>query len=715
MRIKSHCLTLLFIIFFQALSINILLSYDAVHKKKYLDVTADFRNMYFFNKELYLVSFNKPLAQSGSLLNYKYTLGSDGNISDDGKTLIDAEINNSAGMGVASAVYKGVIYLFYDKLTPGVHGKYDIYYKTSSNPESGWLPGDGSGFDTDATASTYDNSACFKAVVFNDLLYLFYWNKDEGIFYKYFNGRKWSDDICLKIGNNSNKVKPFFIAETILKNNKAFICIGAISLEAPTKMQLLYLNKKNKVIEGPLINDFTARAQSYNYISAAVGSLGGEKQESGNMLQIFAHNCAVLDSNIVRREVNLETGKVYPWRDTDMVVDLIDSKYVSPIPVIIGAVSINKKSFRQYIITLYKKALYKGRFVFSYESDFLLLKRQSDSVTTEDEKGCWNLLGVVEGCPPYTRNGKEGDNKTSSIIYGYSETQEVDLSTTYGLSVSVKATLGNDSLKIGGEAKQAFEVSNASSTTKTDSLTIPLGNSFENKNGTDGWFLFAQPTLKSRTYQKFSQMDTAHKKIICEYTAISVASVGYVFDNYKLDSPPVGMLKRKASTDLTSWGKNKTLRSTNFIDTSSINPLTVSLSGQDSCTSKLSFEESKKISSSLETTLTISGEAAKEDLFKLETENDIKISFESSTTYTWGKSVEANLTLSPPESGKIGILSMQVKPLWYITKDNVSISDFTSKPYWIPNSYANSNQAVPWCVSWIVTSVKKGKYINNKL
>ncbi len=708
-----------------ALKTNVLLAYDADHTTNYLDVTADFRDMYFFNKKLYLVSFYQFPGDYPTLKNYKYNLENEGRISEDGKALVDAKVGGCAGMNVKSVVYKGSVYVFYDKIEPDPAEKnnYKIFYKTSSDPDTGWLPADDSGFDTGIKTTTYNSiHASFKPVVFNDLLYIFYWNNDgiAGINYKCFDGMKWSDAKHLPLATTSNdlvleSVKPYFFAEPVVIKDNSYVCMGVRFDLNPSEMQLFYIDRDNNIKKGPLIRDFTSRAQANNSVSAAFGSLGGGKQQSGNMLQIFAYNCAAFDSNVVTREINLDTGEVFSWRDTNMAVLWFDSKYTVPLPVVTAAVGLSKKSFRQYIIVLCNKSNFKGRYLIAYDSDYLQVEHDSGVISTSDERGCWNLIGVVEGCPPFTRNGTGGESKTSSIVYGYSKTKNVKLETKYGLSLSLKGTLGNDSVSIGGQTKQTFGVNIDSSSTMTYSLIMPLSNVFSNKNGKEGWLLYAQPSLRSRTYQKFANMDTGKKNALCEYTAVNVESVAYAFIPYSLAHPPKGMIERAPSTDLESWKVNKPVENVHFINTNSINPLTVNLAGQESCTSKLTFDQSETVASSMETTMTISGKAAKKDMFELETEGSVTLGFTTSTTTSWSDSVEANLSIVPPEEGTEGILSMEVTPLWYIVKDNVYMSDFKKKPYWVPDSHTKACQSVPWCVSWVVNSYRKGKYYNANL
>ena len=116
---------------------------DDTGKFTRLNVTRSGRlqKPFFYNKTPYAIAYLHRDIETVS-----FALGPDGTPKDYkelGRTPV-ADCHDS----LATCLYRGQVYLFFDSAKAGDRWKYHIRYKTTNSPDEGWLPADANGRET---------------------------------------------------------------------------------------------------------------------------------------------------------------------------------------------------------------------------------------------------------------------------------------------------------------------------------------------------------------------------------------------------------------------------------------------------------------------------------------------------------------------------------------------------------------------------------------
>ena len=699
-----------------------------IETRIFFDCSA--RTAFYYNDYLYLVGQSPFSSKTMQLYRFKYD--ETGKPVTQEKLLANIRTATGGHHCVSAVVYRGLVYLFYDRPLDSKY--FTISYKTSSDPaqESGitedqvWYPLGDADYDTHATGNyktwnPYGSATTIKAVVFNDKIYLFYWDKDDGVLFKTFDGRDWSDREVVDLADYP-PIEPFFIAEPVTRKGQSMLCVGGMDTQLK-HMSITYMDADGNQFRGPTIKNITGRVQTNNYITSCVGSLPGEEQ--GNMLQILTNNVSAVDSNLVRCEVNLETGKVSPWKDTKMAVTLRQQKdYFVPVTMTTvptldpKAKPDDPANIRNHIVTFFKPILPAGQAViYTEESDWFkdITPRKKDpegnvikpSIDTDADKTkepeCWQIIGVVEGCPPFSRNGVEGSSATASVKYGRSTKEKISYKISYDLSISLEAELGMGMVKLGGKAESTFGLANKSIHEVTRSVGTTFQNTGDNDDGKKGWLIVSKPTLESKTYRRFAQNKS---KQLGKFVVVSVTDVSLSFESYDLDNPPAGMLGRKKMSDLDYWKHNNPHWADEYggkITFHKLDAIKVDNSG-GSMTPSLSLKDEQETETSTKLSFEIATALGKKKLFNIKSKSGIELEFVNSVSKTITQDVSASLLLPKNKEGPIHELT--VKPGWFIPKEGVLLKDLGGKvPYWVSDGYAEAN-TIPWCLTWKVISSK---------
>ena len=400
--------------------------------------------------------------------------------------------------------------------------------------------------------------ASLRAIVYDDKIYLFYW-KDHHIYYAIFDGKTWTEK---GVVFNAN-YHPFYNVEVVIKNGKPVICFGGIPHVFDNHFWISYLTGEINIEEGPKV--YLDYVQWNNHFSIAHGSVKSGMQ--ANMIQIFGNNSNWVVDQLRRCEVNIDTGQISSWSDTGFDNAGGKRSFV-PCEVVTAALALpnDPRNLRHFLVVFakgpttqdspYAPANYRN-YVSSYESDYFECSYQSDRLYTGDEAtlepNSWVLLGVVEGVPPFTRNGQENPN-TSFVKYGQST--EKSISITHNFETSISSTIGislKESFDVSAKLGLTFGVSNDMVTKLVKSITVNLNNTQDNQEGDYGWLIISKPYLRNRIYKRKTQNGSAE---LGTFNVIKVEDVGVTFEPYKLEAPPAGMYVRKKSSDLLSWKDN---------------------------------------------------------------------------------------------------------------------------------------------------------------
>lgn len=602
---------------------------------------------------------------------------------------------------LASCVYKEKIYVFYD--WDQGDWSYSIRYKSSSQPDKElWdgedprHPGDQeAGANTGLVARYTDGSFTdsLHATVFNDRIYLFYMTPEERIEFATFDGTRWAKGKTIA----DQRLQPHYAVTTVLYKDVPRIVVCAQEADRRGVAVFSFIKPDHSVEYGKyqvvFRDDWVA---DNDHLSLANGSVPRGGQD--NVLQAFfttSHHAHI--GQLRRLDINLATDTVVSWADTGIpTVDVNGHRQCDVVHV--PVVEPDGKSFRHFLVVLSVERL-RDHYIACYGSDrFVMVHEQRDLlVHSREDAGAWVLLGVIEGVPPFTRNGAEdgadGSGATSSVSYGLSSRQTVTVSTTF--EASLGAFVGSQgTVELSMEIKRSFSATNHLSRTVTTQTSIPFDNTGPNQHGVQGYFIIQRPHLSNRNYQRRSWDG---RKLIGTLRVTWISGIDVTHEAYELDQPPKGMQRRGHSSDLPFWenirgfpdyGEKVLVRQLNSIS---------AFAGRPPQTSGLAIEDVKTSRVAGGAELVLKAGSTIEKLFNVTGTASFKFSLAQEVRTAITNHITASLSL--PE-GNGGRKVVRVLPAWLLPRPD---ADFPrqGRPYWIPDRYFRSN-LVPWCLTWRV-------------
>ncbi|MEM8637715.1 MAG: hypothetical protein AAGG51_02695 [Cyanobacteria bacterium P01_G01_bin.54] len=666
------------------------------------------REPVFFNNAVY------SLSHYGDDI-YKFELTQEGKPRDLKK--VSSALNVRQGRSIrATCVYQGEVYVFFDQ---DKHWKYEIRYKTNNDPEGkNWLPPEEQGASTGLIGGYKDWGiirgifGSIRATVFNDKIYLFYW-RDDHFFYATYTK---SNETWREVGRISPprvstppKHYPFCAVATVFRANKPVICFAAYTHERRDYIQISYISEDNK-IEYSVCTRILDWAMWDNQFSIGYGSIKSGQQ--ANVIQIFCNNSG-LKNELRRFELNVDScqasdwidtgidnfrGKLWPWPEST-------SSFCDVVPVAVP--TIDGKSFRHYLVVL-TWADTRGRhpirvhYLSSYASDLFECAYESETINMADEgeTGTWSLVGVIEGVPPFTRNGRVGNNATSSVRYGQSSTRQIEVSQSFQTSVSLTTGVGIKLVDISTQIKDSFGTTTTMSHSFTKGFEHTFRNSGENQDGEYGWLIILRPSIRNRNYYRKSQDGSV---VIGEFAVTWVTDVSISYRDYKLNAPYEGMIERQPSSVLRYWQNNQ-FPNYDKVSVHQVNTLTATTRGGSSNIS-LAIKDviSQKVEGALE--LKLSAKAVIKKLFNINSGAGFKFESKSNVTSVINESITARLeelpTPPPIEEDQV-IERLEVTPAWFLPELDATLEPGRSRPHWIPDQFSQKKM-IPWCLSWRVS------------
>lgn len=614
---------------------------------------------------------------------------------------------------MATCAYRGRIYMFYDSVRHDDRWKFGILYKTTASPDEGWLPVSGKGHET-GLVGRYTNwglhgtvPGCIAAKELNDKIYVIY-HYDDQIHYGTFDGATWKymGKVSERKYHPNINVCLAHITET------PAIIIGGFTHDDQRSMSPIALCADGRILDmRPFYLDW---AQPNNMIGLAQGTIQGGVQD--NVLQVFCNNSG--SRNDLRRTTyGLESGARGEWVDT--TIDGMPKRFsfcdTVTVSVPQGA---GEGHFRQFVVVLTFRESHGGgshdpmkpvQTFASYPSDFFRCDHTSEVVYTGSQStvqpDAWTLLGVIEGVPPFTRNGVDSREKTASVEYGESVTRKVTI--TQGFETAVSGTIGTNITKafsVSVEQAATFGASNVMAKTIKQDVDITLSNEQRNAEGGWGGLVVSKPHLLGRRYSRYTH---DQKYLLGTFYLVRVEDVSITLEPYDLAKPLPGMLERKPSSDLKYWG-GVTLPPHSEVELFRVRPATATLTGGIVRGSLWVGEATtRKIETSAKTTLKASlGNEALDKLFKLEGSASLSFKYTNEVTSEFSQKIVANLKLLDPGAGRPDTVTrLEIQPLWQIAKEGARLNP-DQKPYWLPNDYIGRG-AIPWCLSWRVLDARR--------
>lgn len=133
-----------------------------------------------------------------------------------------------------------------------------------------------------------------------------------------------------------------------------------------------------------------------------------------------------------------------------------------------------------------------------YKSDKMKYVKTEDGTVSKEFRA---LIGIVEGAPPYVRNGSESGNYGSTFYYGRTETSQVAISTQFKFSAYVKA---GGSLPVGVEATLKFTTEHSYKATQASEVTTLFDKSIVPVPGENAvTYIYLAPHVFKTTYEMY--------------------------------------------------------------------------------------------------------------------------------------------------------------------------------------------------------------------
>jgi hypothetical protein len=657
----------------------------------------------FHSNAIYALSFGRDLA--GPLVHtYKFTLDAAGGARDLQNLARGETRLNGCKYALATCSFRGRVYLFYDSELPGDKSKFQVCYKSAANPEDGWLPADGGGVGTGLTGGYVEWGllgvvpGALAVKELGDKLYLFYL-RDHYVRMAVYDGETWKE-----LGPvHDQKYHPNFAVCAATWEGSPAILFGGFPHADDRSMYLTAIMPDLSVARPT--HFYLDWAQYNNMVSLSHGSINDPTQ--ANVLQVFCQNGGAFKPDLRRTTYNLETSARGEWFDSTIAGS---PRVFCFCDVVSAAVplDVDKGHFRQHLVVLSWFSGGGGELTIgSYPSDYFRCEHTSGTPidTGSDQTlqpGAWTVLGVVEGVPPFTRNGVVSKDQTAVVDYGESTSNKVTIKQGFETAITAKIGAGTEKVfNVSAELSATFGVTNEMSKTLTRSVDISMANRDRNLDGSYGWLIVSRPFLRGRRYSRLSYDQS---RSFGSFFVVSVEGVSVGIESYQLDQPLPGMAPRKPSAHLDYW------RMTNFpdyrdVERHAINALTAELTGGTVKASlKLASVEKRTTKSTSKIKLEGSRNAALDLLFKVEGSAALSFSYEGEVTSEFTQYITASLKLLDPgpRDGKT-VVALSVTPYWLVAKEGARL-DPSRKPFWLADEYV-SRGVIPWCLSWQVSRI----------
>lgn len=665
------------------------------------------RKPIFFNNAIYAVT---TVSLSAWIDTYKVTLSAEGVARDLNKVPLGSTELLRHRCSLATCFYGNRIHLFFDSELANDDRRFEIRFKTTPNPADGWAQAAPEGLPTGLFGSYHRWGAplvtdTIAAREMGGKIYLFYY-RDEAIWYATYDGKQFKE--IAKV--TGERFLPFVSTCSVVMKKEPAILYGGFPVDQPRKLHLTGLNDKG-LFPMAVVDLDGAYAKWDNLSSMAHGSV--KDGDEANELQLFFHNGGPTRNDLRRLAFNLDTVSPLRWYDT--TIDAPEGRSLGFVTCDVVTAAVNQgggADFRQYIVVFSAKmtGMERSQTVASYPSDFFKCEFTSESAIDTGHQDslqpdAWTVLGVVEGVPPFTRNGVVGSDLTSSVDYGQSTSDKVTVGQKFDSSLAFSVGGAWDKIfEVSAEIKAEFGVSNEMTKTINSDVLVTLANNLRNADGSEGWMIVSKPSLRGRRYTRLTY---AGKHTMGSFLVVSVEDVSISLESYKLTDPPAGMLARKNSSDIRYWLDARAPRYLN-VDDYPINALLATLTG-GTVKGSLKISQAEKRSTRVGGKLTLKAKGTKflSKLFKIDVGATAEFSFSSTLEITseFTQSISASLRIPNPDPrDSKTVTRLAVKPWWFVAKEGAHANRET-KPFWLANEHLPRGY-IPWCLTWQVTEIR---------
>src|ERR1051325_10182520 len=608
---------------------------------------------------------------------------------------------------LATCVYRGQVYLFYAGPSEWMKPTYPILYKTSTSPANGWLPAGDSGFATGVTGSAptdwgfRQTPPGIAAKEVNGSLLLVHY-REKRLWISIFDGTAWKPDVrniydydCL----------PQFAVCTAIYGGEAGLIVFLVPVgyeSGPFKVGRLMVHAFDE--KGTPVAFLQSMPLDYgrsnDMFSVVQGSVNDPAQ--ANVVQIFCNN-AGSRTDLRRIPFHVDSFAAYP---VSYDTNIWSGGELCPCDVVPAGVRIDQNSsdFRQHLVvvaTNWASDLDWYQNIASYPSDYFKCDRASPEVDAGNEPDLWNIIGVVEGAPPFSRNGKDSRDATSRVDYGISETRKVEVTTGLEMSITASASGGAGLFNVSSELARVFESTLLLWNEVKEEGKFQFDNRADNMDGKHGYILVLIPRLRGRRY---TQRSYNEKHVIGTMYVVTVEDRPRIgIETYELEKPPEGMLPRKKTSDLAAW-KEVTIPHNDDIKVFPVQTLIASLKGGGSKDVSLTLTSGGSLMNKTSLRMAFKQKTTLDQLFQSEVGLGFTYSYAQSIRSEFSQNVTANLELvDVVDKNPKTVIKLEVTPYWCVPVPGALLNP-NQPPFWMPKRYV-PKRVIPWCLTWKVINI----------
>jgi hypothetical protein len=530
------------------------------------------------------------------------------------------------------------------------------------------------------------NSKCGVALtVLNNKLYCFYKYTDGSIrLITSKNGESWSD------------YKE--VVEPILDSKHGTIAACTfIDKDKKSRIFLGFSNKDNNIMLFRIINEDgstnrkTQYENSVNNISLVQGSTKGATK--GNIIQILYSSWHHNDHRIYKKEYVVDENHYVKAEEltwdggNSTILGSKDDFVAGSFHVFEGGNSLDKQKYLiSFVSRFYKNSdndYERDMRLYSWKSDMLKFNRDEGVVYDydPDPKLC-QLIGVIEGPPPYTSNGYEfgdwgpqGYFPPSSLEYGVSNSISVENSSNISTSLDLDVNIGS----FGGGF--GYEVENTESVNLTKTITNFI--SIEpTEHSSIGYKVFSKPIIQRKKYHIY---DWDNNDLKYSINLFKFKGPFIVYEPYNLTEVN--------SLDLYSYLN----RNRDFENYSEIKNLNFEWSLGSSSENTVKLDKEKQVTTSKSESISVGNDTEFGEIFKVESEFDYTLGYSLSTTTKMNTEFALNFNCPGNAEHENHIKIFKGKFYWIKpTKDKDN--------WWVPKEYQKDN---PWLMTYNLTEISK--------
>jgi hypothetical protein len=180
--------------------------------------------------------------------------------------------------------------------------------------------------------------------------------------------------------------------------------------------------------------------------------------------------------------------------------------------------------------------------VITYPSDRYIALDKSAAVDTARDAtqvpSAWSIVGVIEGVPPFTRNGTTGSVPKASVSFQQKDSKSTEVKVVNSFKSEVSLSPGSQvpSFPVTADLSYGLDLARSSKTENTLTLQKTLDNVSDNFDGAYGILIVAKPTIIN---YPFSHRTFGHTEV-ARVDRLIVDQMDLYSEPYLLADPTLG-------------------------------------------------------------------------------------------------------------------------------------------------------------------------------